>query len=133
MDSSTGDGSFSHLKRESWAAPPAAGSGGLASLFAEEPKFSSSSPQPVVVACYFLWLMWHINPYQSLPPTIPITTSRLDGQAATFQELDMLFKEMSDRARRADMVNAAKNVCLDTEPQMRCKHRTPAAAWVWSY
>eukprot|EP00438_Fugacium_kawagutii_P008846 Skav208546 [mRNA] locus=scaffold1216:413608:419896:+ [translate_table: standard] len=31
-------------------------------------------------------------------------------------ELEMLFKEMSDRSRRADMVNAAKNVCLDTEP-----------------
>lgn len=25
----------------------------------------------------------------------------------------MLFGEMSDRSRRADMVNAAKNVCLD--------------------
>lgn len=28
----------------------------------------------------------------------------------------MLFKEMADRSRRGDMVNAAKNVCLDQEP-----------------
>jgi hypothetical protein len=31
------------------------------------------------------------------------------------QELEMLFREMSDRARRADMVSAAKNVCLDMD------------------
>ncbi|CAK9068773.1 unnamed protein product [Durusdinium trenchii] len=31
------------------------------------------------------------------------------------QELEMLFGEMSDRSRRADMVNAAKNVCLDMD------------------
>jgi len=35
--------------------------------------------------------------------------------AAKSQELEMLFREMSDRARRADMVSAAKNVCLDME------------------
>eukprot|EP00434_Breviolum_minutum_P007150 symbB.v1.2.006311.t1/scaffold354.1/size221495/6 len=31
------------------------------------------------------------------------------------QELEMLFKEMADRPRRTDMVNAAKNVALDME------------------
>ena len=32
------------------------------------------------------------------------------------QELEMLFKEMADRPRRTDMVNAAKNVALDMDP-----------------
>ena len=31
------------------------------------------------------------------------------------EELEMLFKEMADRPRRTDMVNAAKNVSLDMD------------------
>jgi len=31
------------------------------------------------------------------------------------EELEMLFKEMADRPRRTDMVNAAKNVALDMD------------------
>lgn len=57
----------------------------------------------------------------------------------TLQELEMLFREMSDRARRADMVNAAKNVCLDMDTlrqavvfvgiSRRCDHLISRIFW----